>query len=125
MSHGRSHSGTACIAAGFFIIVLVIALRRIERPGGLDRRDYGLLQNSRLFEFLLGGCRGTHLRWRVGENCSLVTSTSIAELPAGICWIDAMPEYVEQFFVCYLFGIEENLDGFAVSRAASRDLLVG
>src|SRR4029453_2191136 len=78
------------------VVVLVIVLGGIERAGGTDRGDPGLLQHVAPVRLLLPGRRLRELLVARCEDRGGVLRAAVAELAARVGRVDVAPEHLEQ-----------------------------
>src|SRR5690606_8104689 len=107
------------------VVILVVLLRRIERPGVEDCGDDRAIEGPARGELLLGGFRDAPLAFVVHEDRGAVLRAPVRELSAVVGRVDLPPEDVEDGGVVDLARIEALLDGLVVPGLARGGLLVG
>src|SRR5262249_59099346 len=105
------------------MIILMIVLGLVERPGRDDLRLNRLLEAA--LHQRLGSLRRRALRLVVIEDRGAVLVAHVAELPVLRERIDVVPENIEKLVVAHLRGVKGDLYRFGMPGAAVRHLLVG
>src|SRR5262249_31253962 len=105
------------------VIVLVVVLSCIERPGRDNLRIDGARRELRL-DLFIGLLRSLLLFLGAIEDRRAVLIAVVAELLVLHQRIDAVPIRIEQLGVRNLRGIVDDLDRLGVPGAAGRHLLI-